>query len=401
MTLIDDLRSAGLTGRGGAAFSTAVKVAAAYDNGAALIVNACDGELGAAKDAFVVAAHLGELVEGARLVTRGSGRIRYAAHRGSDTETRLIAAGLDVLDVPSRYVSSEETAVISLATKGLARPMTKRAPFVGGGRDSRGRRIPPTVVLNAETVWRIAQIAAYGPDWFRAQGTPAEPGPRLVTIGGAVPRPGVLETAAGMPLTTLLAAAGGMPSGAGYLWVGGLGGVLMPAADVPRLRWSSADLAAYGGSVGPGVIDVLDPRECPVEYVDRMLTYAAGESAGQCGPCMFGLPAIAADWHDLAAVRPGNRATVESRLTQRLALVPGRGACRFPDGVARFAASAHRQLSDHLAAHAEGHCLTSPTHASPTYPSPTYPGPTHAGPTYSNRSVTPVAESTSRSSRVV
>ncbi|MFN8099911.1 MAG: NADH-ubiquinone oxidoreductase-F iron-sulfur binding region domain-containing protein [Dermatophilaceae bacterium] len=358
MTLIDDLRSAGLTGRGGAAFSTAVKVAAAYDNRAALLVNACDGELGAAKDAYVVADHLPELVEGARLLTGGSGRVRYAAHRGSDTETRLTAAGLDVLDVPSRYVSSEESALISLANRGLARPMTKRAPFVQGGRDSRGRKIPPTVVLNAETVWRVAQIAAYGPDWFRGQGTEAEPGPRLVTVCGAVPRTVVVEAAAGMPIPTLLDAAGGLPVGAEFLWVGGLGGVLVPAGDAARLRWSGADLAAYGGSLGPGVVDVLDPRVCPVDHVDRMLTYAAGESAGQCGPCMFGLPAVAADWHELAALGPRDRARVEARLAHRLALLPGRGACRFPDGVARFAASARRQLAGHLEAHAAGHCPT-------------------------------------------
>ncbi len=368
MSLLDDLRTAGLTGRGGAAFSTAIKVAAAHANNAALLVNACDGELGAAKDAYVVAEHLGELVEGARLVTGGSGRVRYATHRGSDTEARLVAAGLDVLDVPSRYVSSEETALISLANGGLARPMTKRAPFVNGGRDSRGRKIPPTVVLNAETVWRVAQIAAYGPEWFRAQGTDAEPGPRLVTVSGAVPRPVVVEAAAGMSIATLLDAAHA-PHDAGLLWIGGLGGVLVPAADAARLRWSSDDLAPYGGSVGPGVIDVLDPRVCPVEYVDRMLTYAAGESAGQCGPCMFGLPSIAADWHDLAAVRPGSRAGVEARLAHRVALLPGRGACRFPDGVARFAASARRQLSGHLEAHARGHC---PTAAHPVAPRSTH-----------------------------
>ena len=56
------LEAAGLTGRGGAAFSTAIKLKAAKENGAELIVNACDGEVGAAKDAWIVAHHLHELI---------------------------------------------------------------------------------------------------------------------------------------------------------------------------------------------------------------------------------------------------------------------------------------------------------------------------------------------------
>ncbi len=74
MSLVDDLHAAGLTGRGGAAFSTGVKVRAAHDHGAHLVVNACDGEIGAAKDAYVVEHHLDELLRGASLVADGRRR---------------------------------------------------------------------------------------------------------------------------------------------------------------------------------------------------------------------------------------------------------------------------------------------------------------------------------------
>ena len=60
--LIDLLDASGLTGRGGAAFSTVTKLRAAQQHGADLIVNACDGELGATKDAWVVSHHLAEVV---------------------------------------------------------------------------------------------------------------------------------------------------------------------------------------------------------------------------------------------------------------------------------------------------------------------------------------------------
>ena len=358
--ILDLLDAAGLTGRGGAAFSTALKVRAAREEGAAVIVNACDGEIGAAKDGYVVEHHLAELVRGAELVTPARGRsVRYAAHRGSATAATLQRAGLDVIEAPARYVSSEETSLISLAHGGLARPMTKRMPFVRGGRDAAGRAVRPTVVLNAETVWRVAQVAAHGPAWFRSFGTVEEPGPRLVTLTGAVEHPGVLETETGMPLAGLLDAAGAAP-GAQHVVIGGLGGVLAPLATARGLAWSSADLARLGGSVGPGVIDVLDPQRCPVAVVGSYLAFAAGESAGQCGPCMFGVPALSTAWSDLLVDRP-TPARMDA-VRARAGLLPNRGACRFPDGVARFAASALQALEPHLYAHRTDRCPTERTH---------------------------------------
>ena len=355
MTLAHLLGTAGVTGRGGGAFPTGTKVAAAVAGEADLLVNACDGEIGAAKDGWVVAHHLSELVEGAALVSAGR-PVRYAAHRGSATAQLLHAAGLPVLEAPARYVSSEESALISLAHGGLARPMTKRRPFVRGGLDSDGRRIRPTVVLNAETVWRVSQVARFGPDWFRAHGTPADPGPKLVTLNTPSARGVVVETEAGVPLTHLLDLVGGLPHAVRAVVVGGLGGSFISAAKVPGLRWTSADLARVGAALGPGVIEIPHPDDCPLQLVDRMLTYAAGESAGQCGPCMFGLPALAADWHALVG---GGDPTAYGRVRDRARLLPGRGACRFPDGVARFTASALDVFADHIGAHLAGRC---PTH---------------------------------------
>lgn len=356
------LETAGLTGRGGAAFSTAIKLKSAKENGAELIVNVCDGEIGAAKDAWVVAHHLHELIQGAAFVASGRRpRIRYAAHRGSRTAQLLEAAGLPVLEVPNRYVSSEETALISLAQGGLAKPMTKRAPFVFGGRDSQGQRVRPTVVLNAETVWRVCQIHRLGPEWFRSFGTTSEPGPRLVAVGGHVARPGVYEASAGVALADLLDSAGGLPPDARHVGVGGLGGVVLTAAQVGTTIWDTPGMKRHGGALGPGIVTVWNPAECPIATAAGMISYGAGESAGQCGPCMFGLPALAADWADLAR-NPTGRA--RDRLTLRLSQLERRGACAHPDGVARFAQSALRTLAPEFAAHANHTCrMGRPQHA--------------------------------------
>jgi NADH:ubiquinone oxidoreductase subunit F (NADH-binding) len=82
----------------------------------------------------------------------------------------------------------------------------------------------------------------------------------------------------------------------------------------------------------------------------------AGETAGQCGPCVFGLPAIAEDFAAIAECR--GDVSVYRRLRQRLSVIPGRGACRHPDGAVRFAASALQVFSSHVSFHERaGRCL--------------------------------------------
>ncbi|HET9126971.1 MAG TPA: NADH-ubiquinone oxidoreductase-F iron-sulfur binding region domain-containing protein [Propionibacteriaceae bacterium] len=351
--LLDSLDAAGLTGRGGAAFPSAVKLRALTRRRTTLIVNACDGELGAVKDGWVVANHLDELLHGAQLVQRlARGDVMFAAHRGSATEQRLRAARVDVLDAPSRYVSSEESSLISLSQGGLARPMTKRSLYIQGGRDSTGRRIAPTAVLNAETVWRIAQIAERGPKWFRGYGTESEPGPRLASVGGYVGRPVVVETQAGVPVGELLSAAR-VPGDAEYVLINGLGGAFASLAGVSSASWSREGLAPFGARLGPGIFEVVDPRRCPLDAVSELLAYAAGESAGQCGPCMFGVPELSGLWQQYLRTPSARH---RRALDINLGLLPGRGGCKFPDGVAGLAVNALAVFADHITEHASGRC---------------------------------------------
>lgn len=342
MSILDAVTRAGLGGRGGAGFPTAVKIRAGWEAGADLLVNVCDGERGAAKDAWVVAHHLADVVAGARLVAgeRAAGA-RYAAHRGTRTEALLRAAGLPVLPVPRRYVSSEESALVSLAHGGLGRPLDTPEPIVRGARSASGRRLPATLVLNAETLWRVAQIDRFGPDWFRGFGTPDDPGPRLVSVGGHVRAPNVVESAAGARVGDLVDAAGGADAEARVVLVGGLAGVFLTLEEARTTVWSSPGMARHGGGLGPGVVEVLDPRRRFVDVVGGLLAHAASETAGQCGPCMFGLPAVAEAWARLADT---GEPTALPPLTRLLHEIPGRGACHHPDGAVRLARSALRIL---------------------------------------------------------
>ena len=330
------LLEAGLTGRGGAGFATGAKLELAERHNAELIVNACDGELDSEKDAWVIAHHLPEVLEGARHLTRR--HIRVAAHRDSDTLAVLRAARVDTVVVPRRYVSSEESALTRLAYGGPARPLMRSEPIAAGSRDPHGRRLPPTLVMNAETVWRVQQIIENGPEWFRSYGTEREPGPQLITLANGVGSPGVHPVEAGLPLHEIFDRAGGLTAPLQAVWAGGLGGGFLSAADAQDALWSREHLARYGIRPAVGTLRIIEAGTDPWVELLEVLAYAVGESAGQCGPCMFGLPAVLEDL--TSALRPRPPVGAADRLARRLEQVAGRGACGFPDGVAGFLTSA-------------------------------------------------------------
>ena len=99
---------------------------------------------------------------------------------------------------------------------------------------------------------------------------------------------------------------------------------------------------------------MLDRGSCPLEVTARVVGYLAGESAGQCGPCLNGLPRIADSLHRLASGRPDPRLPAE--IERLRGLVTGRGACAHPDGTARLVASTMATFDAHVAAHLTGWC---------------------------------------------
>jgi NADH:ubiquinone oxidoreductase subunit F (NADH-binding) len=111
-------------------------------------------------------------------------------------------------------------------------------------------------------------------------------------------------------------------------------------------------MAAVGGVVGAGVLVVLTRQRCGIIEAAKMARYMAGESAGQCGPCVFGLPALAADLERLA--RGAADPDILGRIELRADTVNGRGACRHPDGVVRMVRSALSVFADDAVAHATG-----------------------------------------------
>ena len=122
------------------------------------------------------------------------------------------------------------------------------------------------------------------------------------------------------------------------LLVGGYYGSWLPADAIARVRLDNASLGRWGAALGAGVVVALPAGACPVAEVARVVAWMAGESAGQCGPCVHGLAAIAGEVSSIGAGTAD--ADVLARLARWAGQVDGRGACGHPDGVVRFVRSA-------------------------------------------------------------
>jgi NADH:ubiquinone oxidoreductase subunit F (NADH-binding) len=229
--------------------------------------------------------------------------------------------------VPNRFVAGEETALLRALAGGSPKPTTKPPyPF------ERGFRGRPTLVQNVETLAHLALLARFGARWF-GRGT------ALITLSGAVARPGVHEVPLGTTLDEAVSVCGGTSGAISAYLVGGYFGMWVAAADASRFELTSAVL-------GAGAIIALPASTCAAAECARVLRYLAAESAGQCGPCVHGLRSIA----DAAAVDA--RGDRRNDLQRWAAMVTGRGACRHPDGAARFLQSSMTVFADEFARHA-------------------------------------------------
>jgi NADH:ubiquinone oxidoreductase subunit F (NADH-binding) len=389
--LIAELQAAGLTGRGGAAFPVYRKMAAvAAAGGRPFVVgNGAESEPASGKDVSLLwlSPHL--VLDGLQLAAEAVGAREaclyvHAADHGplADGLRRALSerwsgqidrVPVRLASAPGRFLAGQETAMVNVLGGGPPLP-TYAPPRVF----ERGVGGAPTLVQNVETLAHIALIARRGPGWFRQLGTGAEPGSMLCTIHHTDGTTGVTEVALGTPLSALLGSdlPGAGPAGAAQaVLVGGYHGSWLPAGRAARLTLDHAALAAAGGGVlGAGVIAALPASRCGLAETARVVRYLALESAGQCGPCLNGLPRIAEALAELAGPRPGRQ--VRGDVERWATAISGRGACAHPDGSVRFVRSALTVFAAELGQHADGRCTA--TTGEPFLPLPG-PGPEQAG----------------------
>lgn len=333
--LIATVARSGLRGRGGAAFPTVQKLqaVAAQRGTPVVVVNAAEGEPASSKDRALIRLTPHLVLDGAALVADalGADRVVVALAQNARPERHTLAQAIrerrgefEIATVPARFISGEETALLQAIAGRPAKPTLKPPyPF------ERGLDGAPTLVQNAETLAHIALIGRHGAQWFRSAGTQDAPGTALVSLSGAVAQPGVHEIEFGGTLSDVVRSLGGTSEPVSAYLVAGYFGGWVPARDAPSF-------ALTPDTLGAGVIVAHPTRSSGIAETARIARYLAGESAGQCGPCVHGLDAIAGALESLAR---GDRAAAD-RLRRWTAHVRGRGACRHPDGAARLVESA-------------------------------------------------------------
>jgi NADH:ubiquinone oxidoreductase subunit F (NADH-binding) len=353
--VVDLVARAGLTGRGGAAFPTARKLTAVRDGRGrpVVVANGAEGEPPSAKDKTLLGYVPHLVLDGAVLAAHAVGAreaivaVNPAVHphvQRAVAERRDRKVSLRVVAVPDRFVAGEETALVQYLNGGPALPtFTPPRPY------ERGVGGAPTLVQNVETLAHIALIARFGASWFRSAGTAAEPGTTLVTLSGAVRAPGVYEIPLGRPLAALVADAGGAASELQAFLVGGFFGTWIAANANAAL--ADDDLSRHGGALGARAVIALPASMCGVAETARIARYLAAESAGQCGPCVHGLAAVA---DGLDALVHRERRVDHGAIRRRLGIIAGRGACSHPDGAVRLVASAYRVFGREVERHAQG-----------------------------------------------
>jgi len=393
--LIQAAEQAGLTGRGGGAFPVHRKLAiVARARGRKVIVaNGAESEPASRKDALLlrVAPHL--VLDGLQLAAEaiGASEAHLYLHPGIAPEVaralrerkaaRLDRIGVKLTEAPQRFLAGQESALVNRLGGGPAVPT-----FVPPRVSERGLGGAPTLVQNVETLAHLALIARYGPHWFRGLGTPEEPGSMLTTVH-TEDGTHVVEAEIGTSLRTLIAAkanAHGLDCSA--VLIGGFHGAWLPAAKAATLTLDNKALQPHGAALGAGVIAALPAGRCGLIESALVARYLAAESAGQCGPCLNGLPRMAAALAELAGAElagaelagaelagRGHRRQVPADLKRWAGLVTGRGACTHPDGTARFVRSTLTVFADEIALHARGQC--SATQCSATSRTPFLPLP--------------------------
>ena len=298
---LETIEKSGLRGRGGAGFKTALKwrfCAETVSERRYVVCNADEGEPGTFKDRVLLSRFADQVFEGMTicaaiigasqgfLYLRGEYVYLYEALQKVLVNRRAqgllgdnILAGGVHFDIEIRlgagaYICGEESALIeSLEGKpGIPR---NRPPYPV----TSGYLNQPTVVNNVETFMAAAAIAAYGAEWFSAQGTRQSAGTKILSISGDCERPGVYEYPFGISIAQILKDCGA--DDVLGVQVGGPSGTFITAEESHRLL-AYEDLASGGSFI------VFNTSRSIFQIVKNFTDFFAHESCGFCTPCRVG-----------------------------------------------------------------------------------------------------------------
>ena len=319
--VIEQVKTSGLRGRGGAGFSTGLKwelTRKASSNGKYIICNADEGDPGAFMDRSIIESDPHSVLEGMTIGAYAIGaaegciyiREEYPLamkrlHIAIDQAREYGLLGQDILgssfnfDVTvhrgaGAFVCGEETSLIG-SLQGLTPEPRIRPPFPAQS----GLWGKPTNINNVETWANVPTIINRGAEWFASIGTESSKGTKVFSVVGKVNNTGLVEVPMGMTMREIVYdIGGGIPDGKQFKAVqtGGPSGGCIPESLVD-LPIDYERLTEAGSIMGSGGLIVMDEETCMVDVARYFLDFLRSESCGKCTTCREGIAAM----HDIVA----------------------------------------------------------------------------------------------------
>jgi NADH-quinone oxidoreductase subunit F len=310
--VVEEVKNAGLRGRGGAGFPTWRKwhfCREADSDAKYLICNADEGDPGAFMNRSLIEGDPHALIEGMIISGYALGasigfiycraeyplaleRLRLAIRQAEShglLGANILGSGFDfkikIKEGAGAFVCGEETALIQ-SIEGKRGMPTPRPPFPAVS----GLWGKPTIINNVETLACVGLILQNGSKWFTEYGTDQSKGTKTIALVGKVKNPGLVEVPLGISLRELVFDIGeGIIDDKNFKAVqtGGPSGGCVPESmlDIP-VDYDA--LSAAGTIMGSGGVVVMDEDTCMVDFARYFLNFAKNESCGKCIPCRLG-----------------------------------------------------------------------------------------------------------------
>lgn len=311
-SIIDEIKSSGLRGRGGAGFPTGLKWSfmPRYAPGQKyLVCNSDEGEPGTFKDRDIIRYNPHSLIEGMAIAGYAMGAtIGYNYLRGEFFEpyerfeqalaeareagylgTNILGSGVDY-DIHTHlgagaYICGEETGLLE-SLEGKAGQPRFKPPFPA----QYGAFGRPTTINNTETLASVPRILREGAEWFVNLGPKNNAGTKIFSVSGHVSKPGNYELPLGVPFRELLEMSGGMLNDVPLKAVipGGSSVPVLPADIIMDCNMDYDSLQRAGSMLGAGSVIIMNETTCMVQMLERISYFYWEESCGQCTPCREG-----------------------------------------------------------------------------------------------------------------
>ncbi len=376
--IIEEVKTSGIRGRGGAGFPTGLKWSFMnrYAPGEKYILcNSDEGEPGTFKDRDIMRYNPHQLVEGMMIAayvigaSAGYNYIRgefwepYKRFTNAINQAReagllgknILGSGYD-FDLYAHlgagaYICGEETALIESIEGKKGQPRFK-PPFPA----SYGLYGKPTTINNTETLASIPMILAKGGEWFADLGVENAGGTKCYAVSGHVENPGNFEVRMGTPFKDILEAAGGIWKGRKLKCVipGGASTAILPAEKAMEMTMDYDGIAKAGSFLGAGSVIIMDDQTDIVEVVENLAHFYWDESCGQCTPCREGTGWL---YRVIKRIREGNgRMEDIENLKSVTGKIMGNVICGLGDAATIALDSALKQYEDEFIHYIEHGC---------------------------------------------